>query len=52
MILSNKRIIKALIRLCMCTGWSVPLLLANSEDRLSHVEPFRHGNYARFDIQK
>ena len=38
MILSNKRITKALIRLCGCPGWSVPLLFANMEDRFSHVE--------------
>ena len=28
-ILSNKRITKALIRLCGCAGWSVPLLFTN-----------------------
>ena len=38
MILSNKQIIKALIRLCRCAGWSAPLLFANTEDRFSHVE--------------
>ena len=31
MILSNKRIIMALIRLRGCAGWSVPLLLANAQ---------------------
>ena len=38
MILSNKLIIKALIRLCRCAGWSVPLLFTNPEDRFSHIE--------------
>ena len=33
MVLSNKRITKALIRLCACAGWSAPFLLANTEDR-------------------
>ena len=33
MILSNKRITKALIRLCRSAGWSAPLFLANIEDR-------------------
>ena len=37
MILSKKRITKALIRLCRCAGWSAPLLFANTEDRFSHV---------------
>ena len=31
MILSNKQITKALIRLCGCAGWSAPLLFANSQ---------------------
>ena len=35
MILSNKRITKALIRLRRCAGWSAPLLLANTKDRFS-----------------
>ena len=38
MILSKKRITKALIRLRECAGWSAPLLFANTEDRFSHVE--------------
>ena len=38
MILSNKRIIKALIRLRGCAGWYVPLLFANTEYRFSRVE--------------
>ena len=38
MILSNKRIIKALIRLRGCAGWSEPLLFANPEDRFSRAE--------------
>ena len=29
---------KVLISLHGCTGWSAPLLFANSEDRFSHVE--------------
>ena len=29
MILSNKQITKVLIRLCICAGWSAPLLFAN-----------------------
>ena len=37
-LLSNKRITKALIRLCVCGGWSTPLLFANPEDRVSRVE--------------
>ena len=36
--LSNKRIIKELIRLRGCAGWSAPLLFANIEDRFSCVE--------------
>ena len=35
MILSNKQIIMALIRLRGCTGWSAPLLFAHPEDRFS-----------------
>ena len=38
MILSIKRITKALIRLHGCAGWSVHLLFANPEDRSSHVK--------------
>ena len=38
MILSNKRITKALIRLHGCAGWSAPLLFANIKDGFSHVE--------------
>ena len=38
MILSNKRIKKALFRLCRCVGLSALLLLANTENRFfSHV---------------
>ena len=37
MILSNKRIIKALIRLRVPAGWSGPLLFRNPEDRFSRV---------------
>ena len=35
MILSNKRITKALIRVQECEGWSVPLLFTNPEDKFS-----------------
>ena len=35
MILSKEGIIKALIRLRGCAGWSAPLLFAHSEDRFS-----------------
>ena len=38
MILYNKRITKALIRMRGCTVWSVPLLFATPEDRFSRVE--------------
>ena len=38
MILLNKRITKALIRLHGCAGWSAPFLFANTKDRFSHVE--------------
>ena len=38
MILSNKQISKALIRLPERAGWSSPLLLANPKDRFSRVE--------------
>ena len=37
-ILSNKRITKALIRLPGCAGWSAPLLFQKTKDRISHVE--------------
>ena len=37
MILSIEKITKALIRLCRCAGWSVPMLLANPKDRFSYV---------------
>ena len=38
MILSNKRIAKALIRLRGCAGWSAHVLFANPEDRFSRVQ--------------
>ena len=38
MILSNKQIKNALIRLHGYAGWSAPLLFANTEDRVSGVE--------------
>ena len=37
-LLSKKRITKALIRLRGCAGWSAPVLFANPEDRFSHAE--------------
>ena len=37
-ILSSKRITKALIRLRGCAGWSVPVLFATTKDRFSSVE--------------
>ena len=37
-ILYNKRIRKALIRLDGCAGWSAPFLFANPEDRFSRTE--------------
>ena len=40
MVLSNKGITKALIRLCACAGWSAPFLLANTEDRYLCGGPF------------
>ena len=38
MILSKKRITKALIRLHVCAGWSAPLLFANLRRQVSRVE--------------
>ena len=38
MILCNKEITKALIRMRGCAGWSAPLLFKNPEDRFSHDE--------------
>ena len=38
MVLFNKRITKALIRLRGCAGWSAFLLIANPKDRFSRVE--------------
>ena len=38
MILCNKRITKALIRMRGCAGRSAPLLFANTEDRVSRVQ--------------
>ena len=38
MILSNKRITKALIRQRGCAGWSAPLLFANPKDKFSCIE--------------
>ena len=38
MILFKKRITKALIRLRICAGWSVPFCSQTPEDRFSRVE--------------
>ena len=38
MVLSNKRITKAQIRLRGCAGWSAPLLFANTEDKFSRAD--------------
>ena len=38
MILSNKQITKALIRLCGCAGWSAALLFETPKDRFSRDE--------------
>ena len=38
MILSNKKITKALIRLRGCAGWSALLLFPNTVDRFSRME--------------
>ena len=38
MLLSDKRIPKALFSLRGCAGWSAPLLFAHPEDRFSRVE--------------
>ena len=38
MILSKRRILKALISLCIRTDWSAALMLANPEDRFSQIE--------------
>ena len=40
MILSKKQITKVLISLCRCTGWSVPSLFANPEDRFSCIKAY------------
>ena len=41
MILSNRLITKAQIRLCECPSWSGPLLFAHPEDRFfSHQRPY------------
>ena len=38
MILSTKRITKALIRLRECAGWFAPVLFATPEDRFSRFK--------------
>ena len=38
MMLSSKDIIKVLIRLHVCAGWSAPLLFTNPEDRFSCIK--------------
>ena len=40
MILSQKRITRALISLLICTGLSAPLLFANLKDKFSRIEAF------------
>ena len=43
MILSKKRITKALIRLHGCAGWSAPVLFANPRRQVfSHRGPYRN----------
>ena len=39
MMLSTKRMTKALIKMCECAGASAPLLFANPEDRFSESRP-------------
>ena len=43
-ILSNKRITKALIRLHGCAGWSAPLLFLNPRRRFSRVDAHIRGS--------
>ena len=38
MIISNKQLTKALIKLHECTDWSAPLLFAQSDDRFLRVD--------------
>ena len=47
MILFNKRITKALIRLRGCAGWSVPVLFATPEDRFLASQPISVDSLAR-----
>ena len=51
MILSKKRIIKALNKLGEWAGWSAPLLFANPEDRFSRVEAHMYHNKYAADSQ-
>ena len=52
MALSNKPITKAHIRLRGCTGWSAPLLFANTEDSFSRVEAHIFSFENSIDLQK
>ena len=41
MLLSNKQITKALTILCVCAGWSAPLLFAQTlEDMFSRIQAY------------
>ena len=40
MMLSKKRITKALIRLHGCAGWSAPLLFANPRGQVSRIKAY------------
>ena len=57
MILCNKRITKALIRLRVCAGWSVPLLFAKSQRQvisrrgLKNLAALQLGEWVRLHVQ-
>ena len=40
MALVAKKKTKALIRLCVCTSWSVHLMFSNPQNRFSHVKAY------------
>ena len=50
MALSNKRKTKALIRLLVCAGWSVIMLVADTEDRFSRVEARIEGHTYPYNV--
>ena len=52
MILSNKGITKALIRMQGCAGWAAPLLLATPEDRFSrdNAQMMEEGNGSALNL--